>query len=229
MSTGRFPDGKYEAGSTLLDFAVQKESGKIFLLDRSGTASVFDLSGQNCVFSYKFEDADVDRMFLIPANDEKMIVCDGFSVYLFDWKQGAEVWRKDLWKNNNGKILEPKMAGALMRYAAVSKGMVAPDTVIPVAAALSPDGTMLALDRMNDKIEIVDMSSGRTVKILEAGIYTMEPGPLSAWQKILWSDDQKYIAAAYMDEYVNQITLAIFDVENETARYFDTEVNWFNI
>ena len=212
LSTGRFPDGKYGAGSILLDFAVEKESGMIFLLDESGTASVFDISGQNCVYSRKFDDAYIERMFLLPAGNGKMAVCDGFSVFLLDWKQGKEMWRKDLWKNEAGEISDPEMAGAYKRNMANSYGLVSPDTFIPVAASLSPDGTMLAVDGMDDRIEIIDMVSGDTVRVFSADLLTMKSEPVSAWQKILWSEDQKYIAAAYLDEIADseEIVLAVF-------------------
>ena len=224
LTTARFPDGKYEAGSILLDFVVEKESGNVFLLDESGTASVFDITGQNCVFSRKFEDAYIERMCLIPAGNGKMIVSDGFSVFLLDWKQGKEVWRKDLWKDENGEINDPETAGTYMRYMANSNGLVAPDTLIPVAAAISPDETMLAVDGMNDRIEILDMVSGDPVKIFTANILTLGAEPVSAWQKILWSDDQKYIAAAYLDESAGseEIILAVFETESGKTHLFRT-------
>ena len=224
LSTGRFPDGKYGAGSILLDFAVEKESGMIFLLDESGTASVFDISGQNCVYSRKFDDAYIERMFLLPAGNGKMVVCDGFSVFLLDWKQGKEMWRKDLWKNEAGEISDPEMAGAYKRNMANSYGLVSPDTFIPVAASLSPDGTMLAVDGMDDRIEIIDMVSGDTVRVFSADLLTMKSEPVSAWQKILRSEDQKYIAAAYLDEIADseEIVLAVFETENGEALLFRT-------
>ena len=233
LSTGRFPDGKYEAGSTLLDFAVQKESGAIFLLDASGTISVFDISAQELIFSQKFEDAYIERMFLLPAANEKVIVCDGFSVFLLDWKQGTTVWRKDLWKSESGETSDPEIAGTFLRNMANMSGLVSEDTLLPVAAALSPDGTMLAIDGMNDQIEILDLSTGNTIKtlcadILTAGTDTEEEttpdGPVSAWQKILWSEDQNCIAAAYLDELSGseEIVLAVIPLTDEKANLFRT-------
>ncbi len=232
MSTGRFPDGKYEAGSTILDFAVQKDSGAIFLLDASGTASVFDISAQELIFSQKFEDAYIGRMFLLPAANEKMIVCDGFSVYLLDWKQGTTVWRKDLWQSKSGVTFDPEIAGVLMRNMANMSGLVSVDTLLPVAAALSPDGTMLAIDGMNDQIEILDLATGSTIKTLCADILTegadlmketASEQPVSAWQKILWSEDQTCIAAAYLDDSDSEeIILAAFLLKDEKVSLFRT-------
>ncbi len=233
MSTGRFPDGKYEAGSTLLDFAVQKSSSAVFLLDASGTASVFDISAQELIFSQKFEDAYIGRMFLLPAADDKMIVCDGFSVYLIDWKQGTTAWKKDLWQSGSGETSDPEIAGVLMRNMANMSGLVSEDTLLPVAAALSPDGTMLAIDGMNDQIEILDLATGSTIKTLCADILTegavpgeeTAPGePVSAWQKILWSEDQTCIAAAYLDDRSDreEIILAALPLNDEKAALFWT-------
>ncbi len=233
LSTGRFPDGKYETGSTLLDFAVQEESGAIFLLDASGTASVFDISTQELIFSQKFEDAYIERMFLLPAANEKVVACDGFSVFLIDWKQGTTVWRKDLWESKSGEVSDPEIAGVLMRNIANISGFVSMNTLSPVAAALSPDGALLAIDGMNDQIEILDLATGNTIKTLCADILTAGTDPktkntpdepVSAWQQILWSEDQTCIAAAYLDDRSGskEIILAAFPLKDKKANLFRT-------
>ena len=220
MYDGRFPDGKYRMGSVIRDFETDADSLHLFALDDSGEVAVFDILTQERLFTKKFEDAFIERMFMIPADDGKVLLCDGFSVFLFDWRSGAELWRLDLWAGEDGS--DPEAAGAYKRYITQLYGMVSPDVYVPVAAALSPDGSILALDGMNDTVRLIDMASGTPVATLTAGIPHPEEG-VSAWLKMIWSDDGMRLAAVYLDDTLEEtVRMAVFEPEGGPVRLFDS-------
>ena len=221
-SNGRFPDGKYEMGSPIRDFEVDGDSKYLFALDDSGEAAVFDILTQERLFTKKFEDAYIERMFVIPACDGRVLVCDGFTLFLFDWRSGDELWRMELW-NEGGGMPDPDVAGAYKRHIAQSSGMISPDVFGPVAAAISPDGKILAVDGMNDAVRLVDMESGTSVQTLTAGIRHPAEG-ISAWRRMIWSEDGRRLAAVYLDDTDNDtIRLAVFEPSSGTVLLFDTK------
>ena len=220
-STGRFPDGKYEMGSAIRDFEVDENSKYLFALDDSGEAAVFDILTQERLFAKKFEDAYIERMFVLPAGGERVLVCDGFTLFLFDWRSGGELWRLELWSEEGGTS-DPDVAGAYKRYIARSRGMISPDVFGPVAAALSPDRKTLAVDGMSDAVQLIDMDSGMAVRTLTAGIMHPAEG-ISAWRRMVWSEDGRHLAAVYLDDTGDDtIRLAVFEPSSGTALLFDT-------
>ena len=221
MLNGRFPDGKYEMGSSIRDFETDAGSRFLYALDDSGEAAVFDILTQERLFTKKFTDAYIPRMFVIPAGDSGVLVCDGFTVFLFDWRNGNELWHTDLWNGEDGRS-DPEAAGAFKRYIAQMNGMISPDVLSPVAAALSPDGTVLAVDGMNDTVRLLDMASGAPVRTLTAGIGCPEEG-ISAWQRMIWSEDGSHLAAVFLDDSDGDtVRLAVFEPASGEVLLFNT-------
>ena len=218
MLNGRFPDGKYAMGSAVRDFSVSADGNILFVLDESGEAAVFDILSQERLFTRKFPDAFLPRMFLLPCGEETVLLCDGFVVFCQNWRTGEELWQLPLWKQGE-RTLDPEPAGAYKRQYIQSSGMISPDGYVPVAAALSPDGTTLAVDGMNDTLWLVDVPSGEIRRTLYAGLV---PGgePVSAWQRLLWSGDGRWLCGVYLDG--DALRILAFAPAEGTVRSFDT-------
>lgn len=221
-ANGKFPDAKYEMGGSIRDFAIDKDGAILYILADSGDVGVFDIRSQERLFTKKVRDANAPRMFLIPAEDGTLLLCDGFCLSLLDWRSGEELWRRDLWAEE-GSASDPRVAGADLRYYIQLNGLLAPEVYPPVAAALSPDGKILAVDGGDDRVWLVDAADGEILRTLSAGIPSGEE-PVSAFQKMTWSENGRWLAAAYLDDTGERDTvlLLVFDTESGNASLYDT-------
>ena len=223
----RFPGKKYCMGSPVKAMKVSEDRKTLFLLDDSGEVSGFDTISQEKVFSRAFEDAFTQRMSILPIGNDRLLVCDGFSLYLYDWKTGQEIWQDRLWVKETGETFAVSDVFANTNARIRFMGLVWKDSFPEVAMALSPDGKTLAVDGANDVIRLLDVATGAERERLNcydsaafgSGLYT------NAIQKLIWSPNGETIAAVYIDAqaYPPKVCVMAYDTKQDKWHRFRTE------
>ena len=223
----RYPAKKYCMGSPVKAMEVSEDRKTLFLLDDSGEVSAFDPISQEKVFSRAFEDAFTERMSILPVGNDRLLVCDGFSLYLFDWITGQEIWQDRLWVGEDGETFTEHDVFANTNAMLKSMNMVWKDSYSEVAMALSPDGTTLAVDGANDVIRLLDVGTGTEQKRLRC-FDSADSGQefyTNAIQKLIWSPDGRTIAAVYIEAeaYPSRVNVMAYDTKRDSWSRFRTD------
>ena len=227
----RYPNKKYSMSSPVARMALDEDRTTLFLLDESGELGVFDIVSQEKLYTRAFEDAFTQRMTVLPCGDSEVFVCDGYKLYLIDWKGGKELWQKDLWVDDKGQEFVVYGADYYNRSQYQSMGFVWKDPYPEVAMALSPDGDTLAIDGSNDVLRLLDVRTGEEVDRAVGGFVdpAMSDYHESLIQKIVWSPNGENVAAVVMPGQMFTYTVSVmaYELGSGTVHRFDTEeVSW---
>ena len=227
VKTLRYPTKKYSMSSPVSDMAVDDDKKTLFLLDESGELGIFDILSQEKIYTRAFEDAFAERMAILPAAADQLLITDGFKLYLLDWRQDNILWTLPLWIDADGNEFIEHSASFTENNLYASSGFIWKDLYPDVAMALSPDKTLLAVDGGNDTVRLIDMTSGRETDRFTAGY---ESGTDYGYyenfvQKIIWSPDSSTVAAVLYHgmtaDYV--ISVAAYEPASKKLHLFDTE------
>lgn len=232
--TLRYPTKKYSMSSPVAHMAVDEDKKTLFLLDESGELGIFDILSQEKLYTRAFEDAFTERMTMLPAGADQLLITDGFKLYLLDWQADNILWTLPLWIDADGNEFTEHSTSYTQNSLYLSQGFIWKDLYPDVSMALSPDETILAIDGGNDTIRLIDMSSGQETDRFTAGC---ESGTDIGYyenfvQKIIWSPDGKTVAAVLEHGLTFEYAISVIAYEPAAGRLhrFDTdETIWEDI
>lgn len=219
------PNGKYTMGSPVKQIDVSQDYSILFALDETCTIAAFDIETQEKLFSLSFEEAFVERCSMMILPDDSILLCDGFKLHRYDWKNDKEIWTYDLWPDSRGETIMPipdaRDASSATR---IEDGR---DPCPPVAIAFCKSRNLLAVDGADDSVRLIDAATGQEQETLDIGLDDNSLN-INAVQFLRFSDNGRYLAGIYLrTESYFPITVFCYDLEREAWHLFETEeIGW---
>ena len=219
------PNGKYTMGSPVKQIDVSQDYSILFALDETCSIAAFDIETQEKLFSLSFEEAFVERCSMMILPDDSILLCDGFKLHRYDWKNDQPIWTFDLWPDGSAETIIPipdaRDASSATR---IEDGR---DPCPPVAIAFCKSRNLLAVDGADDSVRLIDAATGQEQETLDIGLDDNSLN-INAVQFLRFSDSGRYLAGIYLrTESYFPITVFCYDLEREAWHLFETEeIGW---